>query len=109
VLIGVAVYSLPELELLDAILEKRREHQQHKEKLEVLDILACQQSDFEERVPGIGKVLATPIVGIWSEGALIERASGYEAVKALGKHYRLSSQFRLGSGFGWPYLYKTLS
>jgi hypothetical protein len=33
VVIGVAVYSLPELELLDAILEKRREHQQHKEKI----------------------------------------------------------------------------
>jgi hypothetical protein len=104
VLVGVAVYSLPDLELLDTILEHRGRRKHHQEELQVLDILTCQPSDFEKWIPGIGKVLATPIVGIWNHGILIERASGHNAINALRKHYRLSRQFRLGPRFGWPYL-----
>ena len=104
VLIGVAVFSLPELELLDAIVEQRRRHVHQEEELQVFDILTCQQADFEERIPGIEKVVATPLVGIWSDGVLVESTSGYKAVKALRKHYALSEQFRRGPGFGWPYV-----
>lgn len=106
---GVAVYSLPELEMLDAISEMRYRREHHEEQLQVLDILTCQRSDFEERIPGIGKVVVTPVGGIWSNGALIERASGHNAITVLRKHYCLSDQFRLGPRFGWPYLHKDLS
>jgi hypothetical protein len=95
--------------VLDAILEQRYRREHQEEQVQVLDILTCQQSDFEEWIPGIGKVVVTPVVGIWSDGALIERASGHNSIKALRKHYCLSDQFRLGPRFGWPYLHKDLS
>jgi hypothetical protein len=87
VLIGAAVYSLHELELLDAIVKKRRRHDDPEERLEVLDILTCRQNDFEEVIPGIGEVLATPVFGIWEDGILKEKAWGHKAVQAIKHHY----------------------
>jgi hypothetical protein len=55
--------------------------------LEVLDILTCRQNDFEEVIPGIGEVLATPVFGIWEDGILKAKAWGHKAVQAIKHHY----------------------
>jgi hypothetical protein len=105
ILFGIAVYALPELELLDAIVEKRCKVENPEDRFEIFDVLTCHsQSDFENLIPGIGKVSQTPVVGVWSEATLIDKASGHEAVKVLSKHYDLKwPRPRLSANLLWPY------
>jgi hypothetical protein len=90
VLIAVAVYSLPELELLDAVLKNLSERQNPEERLEILDAQTCSQPEFDARIPGIGRVLQTPVVGVCKNGVLTQRAWGYQAVEIIRRHYRLA-------------------
>jgi len=90
VLIGAAFYSLYDLELLDAITARLRERP-HEERIEIFDVMSCKsQADFEACLPGIGKVVKTPVVGIWIDGDLSEKASGNRAVEIVNRHYGLA-------------------
>jgi hypothetical protein len=43
----------------------------------VFNVANCQSADaFEGYVPGVGAVFHTPVVGLWSDGKLLEKASG---------------------------------
>jgi hypothetical protein len=87
ILIGAAFYSLPELELIDAIVP-RLQTDDPAERLQIFEVMSCKsQADFEACIPGIGKVLQTPVVGIWKNGTLIEKASVHNAAKILRSHY----------------------
>ena len=86
VLIGVAPYSQYDLKLLEALNELPLDPAS--DRIDVFDVLACQtQEDFEEYVPGIGKVYQTPVVGIWRNGKLEERNSGHSARELLMRLY----------------------
>ncbi len=90
VLIGAAFYSLYDLELLDAITATLREHPRE-ERIEIVDVMSCKsQADFEACLPGIGKVVQTPVVGIWFDGDLNEKASGNRAVEIVKRHFGLA-------------------
>ena len=89
VLICVAVYSLPDMELLDAVVAKQRESKYREERLDIVNVLTCSQTDFDSRIPGIGKVFQTPVVGIWKYGVLEKKGSGHKAVEAIKQHYSL--------------------
>ena len=90
ILIGVAFYSVYDLELLDAITAKLRECPRE-EQIEIFDVMTCKsQADFEACLPGIEKVVQTPVVGNWIDGDLNEKASGHRAVGIIKRHYGLA-------------------
>jgi hypothetical protein len=90
-LLGVAPYSLPDLQLVDQIREAVQQGACSGEQVQVFDVLTCAtMEDFDERIPGIGPVYQTPVVGIWSNGILVEKASGARARQLILEHYRLS-------------------
>ncbi len=90
ILIGAAFYSVYDLELLDSVITALRNREPLDERLEIF-VLSCKnQADFEALMPGIGKVFQTPVVGLWKDGVLQDKASGRRAVEAIKRHYRLA-------------------
>jgi hypothetical protein len=90
-LIGVAPYSLPDLALLDALKRSLAEGENNREHIQIFDVLTCATiSDFERYIPGIGNVYQTPVIGIWEDGALTQKASGAEARGTIIRRYSLN-------------------
>jgi hypothetical protein len=88
VLIGVAPYSMYDLKLLDALNELPLDP--NSERVDVFDVLNNKTGqDFERYVPSIGKVYQTPVVGIWKNGHLEDKGSGYTGRELLIKLYGL--------------------
>jgi len=89
-LVGIAPYSLPDLELLDAIKEALKQKPSCEERVQVFDVLTCaSMKDFDERIPGIGQVYQTPVVGIWEDGVLVQKASGAKARQLTLEQYKV--------------------
>ena len=87
-LIGIASYSLYDLELLDALKEQVLE--MHNE-IYIFDVAAIVDSkDFEEFFPGIGRVFQSPIIGLWKQNELKEKLSGVAARNWLIERYGMS-------------------
>lgn len=90
--IGVASYSIPDLEMLDDIEAKLSRQNAEDETIHLFDVSAFPEfRNFEDLLPGIGKVFQTPVIGIWEGGVLKERASGARAMDWLAQRYRLST------------------
>ncbi len=83
--VGVASYSLSELRMLDQLRERMRIHEGLSQtSVVVFDVLNClTEDDFEKFVPGIGRVLQTPVIGYWIHGVVIKLATGFDAVEFL--------------------------
>jgi hypothetical protein len=84
-LIGVATWSGYDMKLLDAL----EQTPDGPEVIGVFDTAGCKSNeDFEARIPGLGMVLQTPAVGLWEDGKLLARGTGYEgrlvALRACG-------------------------
>lgn len=94
ILLGVAVWSRYDLELLDGLTVTLTEHSQLPP-IYVFDVDVVVESKgvdaFELYVPGIGKVYHTPIVGIWQNDVLRARASGYNGRELLAETALLKS------------------
>lgn len=91
-LIGIAPYSLADLQLLDAVAESLSKGHAKQERVEVFNILSCaDQNDIDQWVPGIGKIYQTPVVGMWNDGQMIYKASGVEARRSIIEHYNQNS------------------
>jgi hypothetical protein len=91
VLICVATWSLPDMQMLDSLQEKLTQMSLREEQVEVLDVdTFTSMGDFENRIPGIGPVYHTPVVGGWRHGVLAEKASGATARKLICERYRLT-------------------
>ena len=81
-IIGVASYASDELSLLDE-LEGALEDSQLNADTEVFDILDCQDmGDFARFIPGVNGVYRTPVVGVVSDGRLVDQATGLDDVKS---------------------------
>jgi hypothetical protein len=84
ILIGIATYSLPEMRALDTLIDAANHASTIKGTIDVFDTAACRNlEDFKRLVPGIGPSLHTPIVGVWENGVLKEKATSAEARKLL--------------------------
>ena len=84
VLIGVAVYSLYDLDLLDVLESNSLGH----DSVQVFNVNSCAtMSDFEQYVPGIGNVFQTPVVGFWQDGQLTHRDTGASARDWIRNRY----------------------
>ena len=89
-LVGIAPYSLPDLELLDAIKEALKQKPSCEERVQVFDVLTCaSMKDFDECIPGIGQVYQTPVVGVWEDGVLVQKASGAKARQLTLEQYKV--------------------
>src|SRR6185369_475497 len=67
VLIGVATYSLYDLDLLDALDSQLFGD----DAVELFEVSSCSShEEFDRFIPGIGKVFQTPLVGFWQDGQL---------------------------------------
>jgi hypothetical protein len=76
--IGIAFYSLPDLEFLDRlVLARPNIAGSSSESIAIFDVLSCKtMEDFEKFIPGIGAVYQTPVVGIWKNGCVVEKGIG---------------------------------
>jgi hypothetical protein len=75
-LIGVATWSAYDMKLLDAVSEVLQRASVDLT-VDVFNVADCPSPEaFEEYVPGIGRVFQTPVVGLWSEGQLVDKATG---------------------------------
>lgn len=78
-LIGVTEFNREDLELLDKLRELSETSQ-----LDIFILSECKsQSDVEVYVPGVAMVYQSPVVGIWEDGILTAKASGWEAKQIL--------------------------
>jgi hypothetical protein len=76
ILVGIATWSVYDLKLLDT-LDAALSNGGHQTVVDVFDVDDCDgHKDFERYIPGLTQVLATPVVGIWRDGALISSATG---------------------------------
>jgi hypothetical protein len=93
ILIGIAAsYSIPDLQLLDEINKRLSGASNMSDQVDVFDVSGCKEmKDFENYIPGIGNVYATPIIGYWENGVLKESLSGFHARNWLVNRYQLSS------------------
>ncbi len=78
VLLGVAFYSLPDLQFLDDVVIRSRDM-----RIDVFDVLSFKSmSDFEGIFSGLRPVM-TPVIGIWKNGNLIEKGCGIRETRRI--------------------------
>jgi hypothetical protein len=96
-LIGVATWSAEDMKLLDA-LSQVIHRQVPALTVELFNVADCQSpAAFQRYVPGIGSVFQTPVVGHWSEGVLVEKASGYAGRELVASICGLDDSASCGS------------
>ena len=79
-LIGAATWSGYDMDLLDRIEDTLRFVKPKNLTLGAFDFDECDSHEaFEKRIPGIGDVLQSPVVGLWVDGKLVQSATGFEA------------------------------
>jgi hypothetical protein len=89
--IGVAIYSILELEMLDA-LEEKLSRETRAEKIYAFNVSTFRDfADFERVLPGIGKVYQTPVVGFWTNGVLEVKLWGAAARDYVKSRFNLPS------------------
>lgn len=87
ILIGVATYSLYDLDLLDALDSQLLGN----DAVQLFEVSSCStMDDFEKFIPGIGKVFQTPVIGFWKDGELIYHAQGALARRWARDRYGLT-------------------
>ena len=86
--IGVATWSIYDMELVE-VLEAKLSQDTGRERIYLFDFDTADEFDFEEHIPGIGKIFHTPIVANWNRGVLEERLSGAKARDWVMQRYGL--------------------
>ncbi len=92
IVIGVATYSIYDMSLLDRI-DVCADTCFSGVSVEVFDIVDTYDKfgGFDHIFPGIEGVYQTPVVGVWNDGVLIERASGENARDLISKVLGISA------------------
>jgi hypothetical protein len=91
-LVGIATWSAYDLRLLDLIEETPRANWPTPLVLELFNTDDCRSlDDFDHYVPGLGQVFHTPVVGLWRDGRLTEKAEGYAARDLVARMFGSSS------------------
>jgi hypothetical protein len=90
----VAFYSLSDLKFLDQLVSTLRSQARPlmKEPILIFDALSFKKmADFETLIPSIGRVLQTPVVGVWENGHVVEKGVGREARMVLARKYGMKA------------------
>jgi hypothetical protein len=92
-LIGVAVWSGYDLRMLDLLEEAIRAGRGSEVLVGVFDIdRVGSLAELERLLPGIGTVPQTPLVGLWSAGAIKEVAQGFQARQLVSRLFGIDPQ-----------------
>jgi hypothetical protein len=91
ILIGVATWSGYDMQLLD-MLEEALSRAKDAPLVEVFNagILTSAEA-FEDYIPGLPPPMQMPVVGVWQDGVLTERAEGYFARDLVARMFGSSS------------------
>lgn len=73
-LVGVATWSAADMALLDELALCRHPSDLAIDVFNVADVRSA--GEFHRYVPGLSEVFHTPVVGLWSDGHLVAKASG---------------------------------
>jgi hypothetical protein len=91
-LVGVATWSGYDMQLLDTLQELATAMPDHP----VIGIfnagILTSQEAIQEYVPDAPFVFHTPVVGVWRDGVLTERAEGYDARDLVARMFGSSSE-----------------
>lgn len=90
-LVGIAAsYSTIDLHFLDQLEAACEAGAVGSDHIDVFDIDSCESvSDLGICIPGIGQVYQTPVVGVWVDGNITHRLSGYQARQFVSDLYNL--------------------
>src|SRR5207245_3064669 len=89
-IIGIATYSADELGLLDQLEQAFDDGKSEIPDVEVFDVLDCEKmSDFERYIPGIEAVYRTPVIGVISDGKLVDHATGLAEVMSTLRRFNV--------------------
>jgi hypothetical protein len=85
-LIGIAFYSLPDLLILDDIVERCRESSHARNmQVEIFDILTFKSvQDVEALFPGLTPY-GTPMISVWAQGELIQKGWGVREAQRISR------------------------
>ena len=82
VLLGVAFYSLPDLQVLDDIVIRSGDTS-CEIRIDIFDVLSFKSMcDFEGIFSGLRPVV-TPVIGVWKNGHLTEKGCGIQETRRL--------------------------
>jgi hypothetical protein len=82
ILLGVVPWSRYDMEALDAVGKDLRGA-----RVDIFIVDECKsEAEIEEFVPGVGAVFQTPVVGIWDDGQLVDKAWGLEGRQLLARY-----------------------
>jgi hypothetical protein len=84
-LVGVATWSLYDLSLLDVLDQVLAEGCSGLDRIDLFDLDEVEQRDFDKYVPGLGKVVGTPVAGHWENAILGDRAFGWQAIQLTSR------------------------
>ena len=91
-LVGIAVWSLYDLRLLDA-LDAAFSNGKRTEHIDVFNLDSCRtQEEILAYFPHIDKVVHTPIVGVWRDGKQIRQGSSYIGRNILVEAFALDRE-----------------
>lgn len=86
VLIGAAVWSRYDMRLLDLVDAALGDAEGPRVDVFNAGILTSQDA-IQDYISGIGEVLQMPAVGVWRDGRLVERASGYDGCDLVARMF----------------------
>ena len=91
ILLGVATWSGYDMQLLDTLQERMDVKRDHPT-IGIFNAgILTSQDAIQEYVPGAPFVFHTPVVGVWRDGVLTERAEGYAARDLVARMFGSSS------------------
>lgn len=84
ILIGAATWSGYDMHLLDVIDEALGRMNGNVPRVDVFNAgVLTSLDDFADYIPGLGEIGQLPVAGIWRDGRLTDKASGYFACKLV--------------------------
>ncbi|WP_439631500.1 hypothetical protein [Gemmata sp.] len=91
-LVGVAVWSVYDLTLLDLLEDAARHGHGAGTPIGVFNIDQLESADLDRLLPGIGFVHHSPVVGHWVGGKLVEKSCGFHARELVARLFGLDSK-----------------
>jgi hypothetical protein len=82
-LVGAATWSVYDLSLLDVLDDALARDEAALGRIDVFDVDRVGRVGFEDYIPGLGKVVGTPVAGLWIDGILGERDFGRRAITLI--------------------------
>jgi hypothetical protein len=102
-LVGVATWSLYDLSLLEVLDLAVKDGRSGVDRIGVFDVDRVERGDFEDYIPGLGKMVVTPVAAIWEGGILVDKRFGWWAIRLISGLLGVSLEWN-GAEWRWDVL-----